>query len=117
MPVYLEGIRRSLKEEGKSNNSSGTATQASGETIEILAPLEGKAFLTKDSLEKGIAVGDKIEEGDIVCYIEAMKVTNAVKSDKAGNIEEICFKDGDDIYDDDAVIAGGTDTYILQDGT
>jgi len=66
--------------------------------------LEGKAFLTKDSLEKGIKLGDRIEEGDIVCYIEAMKVTNAVKSDKAGTIVEICFKDGDDIYDDDVLV-------------
>lgn len=94
-----------LKNEGKSEtDSSGTAALVSGEAIEILAPLEGKAFLTKDSLEKGITVGDRIEEGDIVCYIEAMKVTNAVKSDKAGNIVEICFKDGDDIYDDDVLV-------------
>ena len=94
-----------LKDEGNTEtDSSGTTAPTSGEAVEVLAPLEGKAFLTKDSLEKGIKLGDRIEEGDIVCYIEAMKVTNAVKSDKAGTIVEICFKDGDDIYDDDVLV-------------
>jgi pyruvate carboxylase subunit B len=94
-----------LKDEGKSaTDPLGTAAKTSSEAVEVLAPLEGKVFLTKDSLEIGIKVGDRIEEGDIVCYIEAMKVTNAVKSDKAGSIVEICFKDGDDIYDDDVLV-------------
>ena len=67
----------------------------------ILSPIEGKVFLTKDSNEKGVKVGDVIKKGDVICYIESMKVVNAIKSEFSGKIEQICFKDGEDIYDDD----------------
>ena len=67
----------------------------------ILSPIEGKVFLTKDSSEKGVKVGDVIKKGDVICYIESMKVINAIKSEFSGKIEQICFKDGEDIYDDD----------------
>jgi len=94
-----------LKENGQANaDSGGSDVQSSGDTVEVLAPLEGKTFFTKDASEKGIQVGDRVEEGDIICYIEAMKVINAVKTDTAGTIVEICFKDGDDIYDDDVLV-------------
>ena len=67
----------------------------------ILSPIEGKVFLTKDSSEKGVKVGDVIKKGDVICYIESMKVVNAINSEFSGKIEQICFKDGEDIYDDD----------------
>ena len=67
----------------------------------ILSPIEGKVFLSKDSSEKGVKVGDVIKKGDVICYIESMKVVNAIKSEFSGKIEQVCFKDGDDIYDDD----------------
>lgn len=67
----------------------------------ILSPIEGKVFLTKDSNEKGVKVGDVIKKGDVICYIESMKVINAIKSEFSGKIEQICIKDGEDIYDDD----------------
>lgn len=71
--------------------------------IEILAPLEGKVFLTKDSSEKALKIGDSVKQGDIVCYIEAMKVINAVKSEHDGVVTDILIKDGDDILDDDVI--------------
>ena len=79
-------------------------TVTSGETEEILAPLEGKFYLTKDSSETPIKVGDKIIVGQTVAYIEAMKVINAITSDKAGKVVEICFKDGQDVEEDDAIV-------------
>ena len=80
-----------------------TPVSSGGATKEVLAPLEGKAYMTKDSSETAVKVGDKINEGDIVCYIEAMKVINAVKSEHAGTVVEICFGDADDVFDDDVL--------------
>jgi len=77
---------------------------ASGPANNILAPLEGKVYMTKDAGEKEIKVGDKISKGDIVLYIEAMKVTNAIKSEFDGVITEILVKEGDDVYDDDVIV-------------
>lgn len=93
----------------QSSPSETTATPAilpssNGEVKEILAPLEGKVYLTKDSSETPKKVGDQVKEGDVVCYIEAMKVTNAVKAEHAGTIVEVCMKDGDDVFDDDVLI-------------
>ncbi len=38
--------------------------------------------------------GDKVEEGQVLCIIEAMKVMNEVKSDRAGTIGEILVENG-----------------------
>ncbi|MEQ9231078.1 MAG: biotin/lipoyl-containing protein [Cyclobacteriaceae bacterium] len=78
-------------------SSNGTATK------EIVAPLEGTIHLTKDSSEKPLKIGDKVNVGDIVCYIEAMKVSNAIKSDVEGTVAEILVKDADSILDDDVL--------------
>lgn len=90
------------------NNSTpheaSPASTTSGNLKEVLAPLEGKVYLTKDSGEKGLKVGDKVNVGDVILYIEAMKVTNAVKSDQAGTVQEIVVKDGEDVLDDDVLI-------------
>ncbi|MEC7851339.1 MAG: biotin/lipoyl-containing protein [Bacteroidota bacterium] len=67
----------------------------------IISPIEGRVFFTKDSDENPVKVGDKINKGDVICYIESMKVINAIKSDYSGKIMQVCFNDGDDIYDDD----------------
>lgn len=91
-------------DESQSSGSPATAPQSNGDVFEILAPLEGKTYLTKDSTETGVKVGDRVEEGDIVCYIEAMKVINAVKADQPGTIVEICFREGEEIYDDDVLL-------------
>ncbi|MGL1886504.1 MAG: oxaloacetate decarboxylase [Reichenbachiella sp.] len=106
--VNGEKFAVNISYDGNTDSTSATSTEASvtnssEEAIEILAPLEGKAFLTKDSSEKATKVGDQIKEGDIVCYIEAMKVVNAVKADQNGTVTEVCFKDGDDIFDDEVL--------------
>ena len=67
----------------------------------ILSPIEGRVFLAKDPKEKSIKVVDSVNKGDVICYIESMKVINAIKSEFSGEVIKICFKDGDDIYDDD----------------
>jgi pyruvate carboxylase subunit B len=69
----------------------------------ILAPLEGKFYLTKETSEKGKKVGDLVKEGETVAYIEAMKVINAIAADTSGTIAEILVKHGDDIDEDDQI--------------
>jgi pyruvate carboxylase subunit B len=70
----------------------------------IDSPLEGKFFLTKDSSETGIKVGDQVEKGQTVAYIEAMKVINAITADKSGTVTDIYFQSGDEVEEDDHII-------------
>ena len=67
----------------------------------ILSPIEGRVFLTKDPKDRPVKVNDNINKGDVICYIESMKVINAIKSEYSGKILKICFNEGDDIFDDD----------------
>ena len=57
----------------------------------IISPIEGRVFFTKDPDENPVKVGDKINKGDVICYIESMKVINAIKSDYSGKIMQVCF--------------------------
>jgi pyruvate carboxylase subunit B len=75
-----------------------------GAAITITAPLEGKFFLTRESGEKGIQIGDEVKEGDTVAYIESMKVINAITSDKKGRVMDITVKHGDEVEEDDILI-------------
>ncbi len=70
----------------------------------ITAPLEGTVYMTKETGDSGLKVGDYVNVGDIVCYIEAMKVSNAVKSEIEGTVTEILVNDSDDVLDDDVLI-------------
>ncbi len=71
---------------------------------EIIAPLEGNYYRTKSAAETAIKVGDTIKEGDVIGYIESMKVYNAISADKSGKIVEICFNDGETVEEDDALV-------------
>ncbi len=71
---------------------------------EIIAPIEGNFMLTKDSSEKPLAVGDTVNKGDVIGYIEAMKVYNAITADKAGTVADICVANGDHIDEDDVIV-------------
>ena len=71
---------------------------------EIIAPLEGNYHRTKSASETAIKVGDTIKDGDIIGYIESMKVYNAITADKSGKIVEICFDDGESVEEDDVLI-------------
>jgi len=90
---------------GSSSEAQPVATVADTNGLaEIIAPIEGNFSLTKDNNEKAIAVGDSISKGDIIGYIEAMKVYNAITSDKSGKVVEICAANGDHIDEDDVIV-------------
>lgn len=71
---------------------------------EVLSPLEGKFYLTKETGEKGIAIGDKVNFGDTIAYIESMKVINAVSADASGTVANILVNHGDEVEEDQAII-------------
>lgn len=87
---------------------AATVAQAPvGEAKKILAPLEGKFYLTKSNTETPIKVGDVIKEGDLVGYIEAMKTFNAIRSDKAGKIISIPKSSGEEVEEDEVLVLVG----------
>lgn len=89
---------------GVVSESKPATAITNGSTSEIIAPLEGNFMLTKNAGDKAIKVGDKVNVGDVIGYIEAMKVYNAIAADKAGTVVEICPTDGSAIDEDDVIV-------------
>jgi len=94
--------------EGENNGSQNPVpvktVKPSGKLIEIATPLEGTFYLTKEVGEKALKVGDKVNEGDTVFYIESMKTYNAIVAEEAGEVVEICVNNGDSVDEEDIII-------------
>lgn len=75
-----------------------------GQGFEIQSPLEGKFYLTKNTSEAAIKVGDVLSEGALIGYVEAMKTFNAIRTDKAGKVVQILKNTGEDVEEDDVLV-------------
>lgn len=84
--------------------AAAVPSAAQGTLKSILAPLEGKFYLTKESSENAIKVGDIIKVGDLIGYVEAMKTFNAIRSDVAGTVQDICYTTGTEVEEDDVLV-------------
>jgi len=64
----------------------------------ITSPMVGTFYASSSpDAEPFVEVGSEINEGDVVCIIEAMKLMNEIKSEHSGKITQICVKNGDPI--------------------
>lgn len=61
----------------------------------ISSPMVGTLYLAPSPEDAPfVKVGDRVEEGTVVCIIEAMKVMNEVKAGMSGIVAEICLENG-----------------------
>ncbi len=83
----VKEIKSEIKSENiKLDNTSGT---------EVTSPIIGTAYLAPEPGGKKFAeVGKKINKGDTIMIVEAMKTMNHVPSPIAGTIKKICVEDG-----------------------
>ena len=75
------------------------AALASGEVVK--APMPGNI------LKINVAPGQKVEEGDVLIVLEAMKMENDIKSDRDGTVTAINVSKGESILE-------GTDLLIIE---
>ena len=75
--------------------TASTASDAAAADFALVkAPLVGLAYRSREpGAAPFVEVGDGVEEGTVLCLIEAMKMFNEVKADRSGTITEIHFKD------------------------
>ena len=64
--------------------------------IEIKAPMVGTFYRTPSpDAEPFVEVGSKIEEDQVICIIEAMKLMNEIKSGAKGKVLEVLVENGE----------------------
>ncbi len=82
---------RELKSEIKSENIK--VEKVAG--TEVPSPIIGTAYLAPEpGGKKFVEVGKKINKGDTIMIVEAMKTMNHVPSPIAGIVKKICVEDG-----------------------
>ena len=76
------------------------------DTVIIKSPLVGTFYSSpKPADPPFISEGDNIQEGQIICIIEAMKIFNEIESEVSGKVEKILIKDSTPIeYDQDLIV-------------
>ena len=62
--------------------------------VEVKAPLLG-VFYGAVGGKRAVEVGDKVEKGDVLCTIEAMKMMNEVKAPVSGTVKQVLAAEGD----------------------
>ena len=64
----------------------------------VRSPMPGTFYAASEPGAKPfVDIGSKINEGDVICIIEAMKIMNEIQSEKNGTIKEILIEDGNPI--------------------
>ena len=78
--------------ESKSENSAASSDTASGESV--TSPIVGVVYLQpKPGEPPYVKVGDKVEAGQTVCIVEAMKMMNEIPAPVSGTVTEISVED------------------------
>ncbi len=73
-----------------------TVVAGPGEILK--SPMVGTFYRSPNpTADSFVDVGDRVEEGKVLCIIEAMKVMNEVKAERSGKIEEIFPDNGDSV--------------------
>ena len=82
----------------------GVGKENKQETLEeelgdkITSPMVGTFYSAPSPGSKPfISVGDEIQEGDIVCIVEAMKMMNEIKSDFSGKVLSILVENAEPV--------------------
>ncbi|MBQ9112381.1 MAG: acetyl-CoA carboxylase, biotin carboxyl carrier protein [Clostridia bacterium] len=60
-----------------------------------------------ENAEPFVAIGDRVEKGQTLCIIEAMKLMNEITADESGVIEKICVTNGQ-------VVEYGTELFRIR---
>lgn len=64
--------------------------------ISVDAPMVGVFYAAPaPDKEPYVSVGTRVNKGDVLCLIEAMKLMNEVTAEKSGEITEICVENGE----------------------
>ena len=63
--------------------------------VEVKSPLVGTFYSASSEGGKPfVSVGDKVNKGDVLCIVEAMKTMNEIRADQTGIVQEVLIENG-----------------------
>ena len=91
----FSGTNVSTSREIKSDLKSDVFKSEKISGTEIPSPIIGTAYLAPEpGGKKFVEVGKKVNKGDTIMIVEAMKTMNHVPSPISGTVKQICVEDG-----------------------
>ena len=86
------------------NGQAYRVTVAFGDTATNPAPAATPAPQPAAAPAAPAQGGREVLSGDVICYVEAMKTYNTVRSEFSGTITAICVNPGDSVSEDDVLM-------------
>jgi acetyl-CoA carboxylase biotin carboxyl carrier protein len=116
--IESEGVRVMLERSGDAHPlAPALAAEAAplpagqDETNAVRSPISGVFYSAREPGAKPfVSVGSRVEKGDTLCIMEAMKTMNEIRSSKSGVISAVLVEDG-------ATVASGDALFLLSEGT
>ncbi|HYL26741.1 MAG TPA: biotin/lipoyl-containing protein [Candidatus Nitrosotalea sp.] len=88
--------------------ASGESVAAGANVTKVVAPLTGVFYRSSSpDAPPYVEVGDRVEAGDVLCVLEAMKLFNEIQSDDAGRIVRIVPGNGE-------LVSQGEDLFWIE---
>jgi acetyl-CoA carboxylase biotin carboxyl carrier protein len=85
-------------------------TEAAADEHVVKAPIVGTFYRAPSpDADPFVEVGDSVEEGDVLCIIEAMKLMNEIECETSGTVKEILVEDAEPVEFDQPL-------FILEEG-
>jgi len=92
-PVHLEAAAPAVE---------AAPAKAEVKGHQVKSPMVGTMYLAPSpGASNFVSVGDKINVGDTLCIVEAMKMMNQIDSDVSGTLKAILINDGEPVEFDE----------------
>ena len=93
----VNSLKKSL-DSGTPNSEYISESKIPSDGEKITSPMVGTFYAAPSPGAKPfVSVGDEINEGDVVCIVEAMKMMNEIKSDFSGKITAIMAENAEPV--------------------
>ena len=90
---------------------SGEISDKNPENVDyfsVKSPIVGVFYAAPaENADPYVSIGDKVERGQTLCIVEAMKLMNEIPAEEAGEIMEICVTNGQ-------VVEFGTELFRIR---
>jgi acetyl-CoA/propionyl-CoA carboxylase biotin carboxyl carrier protein len=91
-PGPAAGLRRPPRREQAAGGGA-----AAGATDVLVSPIQGTV------LKVPVSKGDEVEEGALICVVEAMKMENEITAHRAGTVSELAVTEGGSVAAGDTI--------------